>query len=392
MKYKKVLLINPPYTGSRVRVVFCAGLGYIAESLEDAGICYDVFDMSLGYTYRELKSKIEEFKPELIGFSILTYKYSETYGLINRIKKDYPEVDILAGGAHVSLFREEALTECAGIDYGIVLEGEEAIVKLCKGENTQAIKGLLCRKENKIIYTGNRDFVENLDERSFPKYKKFELKRSINKEINALPIVSSRGCPYGCIYCPVKSAIGQVFRARSPKSILLEIEYWYEKGYKRFSFADDNFTLLKDRIYELCDLIEKSSLSGLKLSCDNGVRADSLDKDMLKRMKEVGFYRIAVGVEAGNNRILKNLNKSENIETITATIENACSLGYEVDLFFLVGAPGEKWEDLEDSVKIALDYPIGVAYFYNIIPFPNTPLFEWIKENGKFIKKTGRIS
>lgn len=387
MRYKRILLINPPYTGARVKIVFCAGLGYVAETLKTSGFEYEVLDMSLGYNYRHLKKRINGFKPNLIGISMMSYRYKETYGLIKKIKKDYAGIDIVVGGPHISLFREKVLYDCPQIDFGVVLEGEETIVQLCNGNPVNSIKGLIFRQANSIVYNGNRPFIKNLDGVPFPRYEKFELEKSFDREINALPIVSSRGCPFECIYCPVKCSIGDIFRARSPQNIIEELTYWYKKGYRRFSFTDDNFTLIKDRVYKLCDLIRKSRLKDIKLSCDNGLRADRVDRDLLKFMKEVGFYRIAIGVEAGNNKVLKNLKKREDIETIKRVIEDTCDLGYEVDLFFLVGSPGEAWQDLQDSFKIASDYNIGTAYFYNIIPFPNTELFEWIQRNGRFLEE-----
>lgn len=387
MCYNRILLINPPYTGARVKVVFSAGLGYIAEILKNSGFEYDVLDMSLGYTIKHLKERIVSFKPDLIGISMMTYRYKETYALIRNIKKNYPDLHIVVGGPHVSLFREKVLQDCSWIDYGIVLEGEQTIVELCKASRFESVKGLIFRKQDAIVYNGDRPFISNLDEIPFPKYEKFELDKSFNKRVNALPIVSSRGCPFECVYCPVTRSIGKIFRARSPQNIIDELTYWYEKGYSRFSFADDNFTLLKERVYSLCRLLENNNLKDLKLSCDNGIRADSIDRDLLKFMKKVGFYRIAIGVEAGNNKILKNLAKKEDIATIKRTIKDACELGYEVNLFFLVGSPGETQVDLEDSFKISLNYPIGTAFFYNIIPFPNTPLFDWIKRNGRFLKR-----
>ncbi|MCP4650956.1 MAG: radical SAM protein [PVC group bacterium] len=386
MVCKKVFLLTPPYKGTRVKGVFSAGLGYVAESLKTAGIEYDICNMSLGYDYKYLKNKINEFAPELIGISVMTYRYKQTYELIKTLKNDFPQIKIVAGGPHISLFREEVLTACPQLDFGIVLEGEETIVELCSGAELESIKGLIYQGAEGGVYNGDRPFIDPLDEIAFPKYEKFEMERIFNKEINSLPIVSSRGCPFACVYCSVKFAVGCNFRVRSPESIIKELKYWYDKGYKRFSFADDNFTLKKQRIVDLCEALKQSGMNDLKLSCDNGIRADKVDRDLLKLMKDVGFYRIAFGVEAGNNKVLKQLKKSENIETITARIEEACELGYEMDLFFLVGSPRETWEDLQDSFDIALKYPIGSAYFYNIIPFPHTELFDWIKEKGKFLK------
>lgn len=386
MRYKKILLINPPYEGTRVRVVFCAGLGYIAEALKSAGIDYDMLDMSLGYGYGDLKKRINAFRPDLIGLSVMTYRYKQTYLLIEKLKSDFPDIDIVAGGPHISLFRQKVFEDCPALDYGVVLEGEETIVELCRSSEQASIKGLIHRYGGKVNFNGQRDFIADLDRVVFPRYDKFEMNKSVFKKMNALPIVSSRGCPFDCIYCPVQFSIGQAFRMRSPQNIIKELRYWHEKGYKRFSFADDNFTLKKERVYALCDLLKKENLFEIKLSCDNGIRADKVDKDLLRYMKEVGFHRIAFGVEAGNDKILKNLHKSESIETIKKRIHEAVELGYDVSLFFLVGSPGETWDDLQDSFKIALELHAGTAFFYNIIPFPNTKLFEWIKENGRLLE------
>jgi len=384
-RYKKVLLVNPPYRGSRVRVVFCAGLGYIAEALETAGIEYDLIDMSPGLSFADLATKIQSFQPDVLGISVMTYRYKDTYQLLATIKAHFPQLAIIVGGAHISLLREKVLQDCPAIDYGVVLEGEDSLVELCQGA-PEEVKGIFVRQaDGGIRFTGERPFQENLDSRPFPKYRKFDLAAAFNKELNALPIVSSRGCPFHCSYCPVQFAVGRCFRARSPQHILEEIRYWYQQGFRRFSFADDNFTLIRERVDQLCDAILASEMRDLLLSCDNGIRADRVDRELLAKMRRAGFYRIAFGVEAGTDKVLKRLHKNETIATITARIEEACSLGYEVDLFFLVGAPEETWEDLEASFRIALKYPIGVAYFYNIIPFPRTELFTWIEANGKFL-------
>jgi radical SAM superfamily enzyme YgiQ (UPF0313 family) len=133
---------------------------------------------------------------------------------------------------------------------------------------------------------------------------------------------------------------------------------------------------------EICDEIEKRKLKNLKIACGNGVRADKVNREILKRMREVGFYCIGFGVEASNNRILQNLKKGETIEQIERAISDACDLGYQVKLFFLLGSPGETEKDVWDSVRLALRYPIYYAYFNNLIPYPNTELYDWALENN----------
>jgi radical SAM superfamily enzyme YgiQ (UPF0313 family) len=348
-----------------------------------------VLDMSLGYNYVDLRKRLKLFSPDMIGISMMTFRYKETYGLIARIKRDFPALDIVAGGAHISLFGAKVIEDCPGIDFAIIGEGERAIADLVLGNDLDSIKGLARRKEGLAVEGIKAEFIADPDEIDFPRYNKFELDKSLNRGFTALPIVSSRGCPFECIYCPVKCSMGRVFRARTPENIMEELTYWHSKGYRRFSFADDNFTLEKQRVYRICELIKTSRMRDLRLSCDNGIRADCVDRDLLETMKEAGFYRIAVGVESGKDRILKILKKKESVETIKKVISDSIALDYEVNLFFLVGSPGETWEDLRDSFKIAQDNSRGISSFYNIIPVPYTELFERIRVNGEFLRQPG---
>lgn len=385
MSYNRILLLNPSYSGSHYVKAMRppAGLGYLAETLKNNKIQYDVMDMGLGYSFKSIQKKINNFKPDLIGVSMMTFRHMDTYEMLKHIKKIYPDIPIVAGGPHISTSREAVLYECIVIDFSITLEGEKTFIELCQGKPLETIKGLTYRKDGVIIYNGDREFIKELDKIPFPKYEKFELNKYSVKEIC---IVSTRGCPYGCIYCPVHLAIGREFRVRSAQYVVEELEYWFNRGYRRFDFVDDNLTFYKDRIYEICNEIERRNLKGLELHCGNGIRADKVDRDLLKRMRDVGFNYIAFGVEGGNNKILKNLKKGERIEIIEQTIKDACELGFDVSLFFLIGSPGETWSDLKDSINLALRYPISDVRFYNIIPFPGTELYEWLQKNSYFIK------
>lgn len=382
--YNRVLLFIPDYPGSHYKdLPLQAGLGYISEILTRNGIENNVLDMRLGYGVNDLREKISNYHPELIGVSMMTFKYLHTYTVINKIKEAFTLIPIVAGGPHISTLRQRVLRECRGIDFAVVMEGEETIVELCRGKEPSKIEGLIYRNNNgEPIFNSDREFIKDLNAISFPNYNNFEL---VEYE-KFIPIVSSRGCPYNCIYCPVQVAIGKKYRVRSADNVVNEIEFWHKRSFKRLGFTDDNFTLYSDRVYEICDEIERRRLTGLKLSCSNGIRADRVDKKLLARMKEVGFYEVAFGVEAGNNKVLERLHKSEKIDVIRRAIADACELGYEVTLFFLLGSPGETWSDIEDSVNLALSYPIVSAPFYNLIPFPNTELFRWIEKNGLFLK------
>ena len=246
------------------------------------------------------------------------------------------------------------------------------MIKFCKGEDYSKIPGFIYKNRNEVLSTVPFVRPDNLDDISWPRYEKFELE----KYANEMGIISSRGCPYPCIFCSVGLTLGKKVRVGSIENIGDEMQYWYKKGKGIFNFLDDNFTFYKDRVFSLCDKIEKRNLKGLTLRASNGLRADRLDIEMLSRMKQVGFKSFGIGVEAGNHKILKILRKGETIEQIENAIKLCCDMGFEISLFFVYGTPGETMCDIEDSIRIAEKYPVFKADFYNLIPFPGTQLWQ----------------
>jgi radical SAM superfamily enzyme YgiQ (UPF0313 family) len=381
MRFQKILLVSPPsssrYGGLRVP----AGIGCIAQALHDNCIEYEYVDMRIGTTWRHLRKKALMFKPNLIGISMITVGYKTTYKIISDLKQLLPDSKIVVGGHHVTILKEKVLEECSDIDFGVVADGERAIVELCKNDMLyEDIKGLIFRKDQQIVFTGERPPVKNLDEYAFPRYKNFNM----NDYSKQIPIQSSRGCVYQCTFCPNK-LIGRKFRTRSPISFVDEIEYWYAKGIRQFAIDDDNFALSKKRAYTICDEIEKRNLKNLFIRCSNGIRADSVDRQLLARMKEIGVREVGFGVDGGNNKVLGHLKKGETIDTIERAIKDACELGLDVKIFIIVGTPHETRADIEDSIKLAKKYPVARVNFNNAIPYPGTEMFDYVKKHNLFI-------
>lgn len=385
--YKKVLLLVPGYKGSHYEYAgLPAGMGYVSEALDRVGIEQEVVDMRLGHDYQYLKKRIKSFSPDIIGATMMSFRHKDHYDLLDKIKSEFSEIDIAVGGPHLSTFREKALKGCSAIDYGFTLEGEDSVLELCDDETPlEEIKGLLYRKNGEVLYTGDRGFILDLDEKEFPKYKYFER----DKYPNFVSLVTSRGCPHSCIFCPVQLTIGKRLRVRSPESILKEIDYWYEKGVRVFNVVDDNFTFYKQRILDICDGIKQRGYKDINFSCRNGVRADTVDREMLERMKEIGFNYLAFGVESGSDRMLKVIKKGETLDAIENAVKESCDLGYMVTLFFIMGLPTETEEDVEKSLEFAMKYPVFDVRFYNPIPFPGTELYDWVEEKGYFDESLG---
>ena len=184
MKFKRVLLVRPNYRESHYEYAgLPTGLGYVSEALFGNSIEHKIVDMCLEHSESILFAIIESFKPDLIGMSMMSFKYKDHYALADNIKKRFKGCAIVAGGPHISIFRETALAECNAIDYGVTLEGEDTLIELCRGEvEHKKIKGLLYRDGSKVLYTGDREFCTDLDRINFPRYKNFETEKYLIKK------------------------------------------------------------------------------------------------------------------------------------------------------------------------------------------------------------------
>ncbi|MFC1577284.1 B12-binding domain-containing radical SAM protein [Candidatus Omnitrophota bacterium] len=385
MRFKNILLVQARYD-TEFSNVLPAGIGYLSEFLIKHGIENEVFDLNLKEdTPEKLFKAVKELKPDLVGFSMMSLNYKYNYTVINILKERVPEVKIVVGGPHISTVREQVLKECPGVDYGVALEGEFTLLELMEGKRpVEEIEGLLRRTDGgkSIAFNGERPFIRDLDAIPFPRYTKFAKKRYAP----LLSILTSRGCPFQCIYCPIQLAIGRRFIPRSPASIVAEVEYHYSNGYREFSFRDDNFTLIPERVFRLCDELEKKDLKDIYLMCDNGVRADTLSYELLERMYRVGFRMIGLGAESGSDKILKILKKGQDLAATERVLKWAAELNYKVELYFLIGAPGETWDDFVKSVELVERHPIMKASFYQLLPYPNTELFDMVSRSGQLLR------
>lgn len=384
MRFKRVLLIPVAYHKSSYRPgdVPDLALGYIGEFLQTNGVEYDVLDMNLGYGFDDILKKVEAFKPDLIGIAMKSYRYKDSYTLITQIKDALPNIPIAVGAAHISTAKEKVLNECLAIDYGIVKEGEETLLELCQDKPLNEIKGLIYREGDNVVFTGERLFRRDIQSLPWPKYEKFELSKYWYP---GMVVLSSRGCPEKCTFCAAPVVSGNWWRFRSAEDMLEEVKYWYNKGYRRIEYLDDNFTLDMNRAIKFCQLIKKENFKGLILNVPQGVRADRVNKEVLQAMKDAKFEAIIYGVEVGNEKMLKLLRKGETLQQIEKAIQDAIDVGFDVHLNMMVGFPDQTLQDVEDTFDFALKYPIRWASFNNFVPYFGTEGFEQAQKRGLFL-------
>lgn len=382
----KVLFVIPKYGNEyySLPTMPLVGIGYLSEVLNKNNINNKVIDMRFNYKYIYLKNYILKYKPKYICLTLMTFNYKESYKLIKIIKLDFPNIKIICGGSHISTFKIDVINECKYIDCIVINEGEYILLDIVKKASFKNVNGIMYRENGHIISNYKNNNYIDLNSVDFPKYKSFELNKYYTK---AIPISTTRGCPYSCGFCPVSRSVGNRFRKRLTNSIITEFKYWYNKGRKRFVIVDDNFTLDRNRVINICNQLIKLKFKDLYIILGEGVRCDKVDYDLLKKMYISGFKHICFGVESVNNKVLKIMNKRETIEQIEESIKDSINIGYNVELFFLIGYIGETIKDLKSIIKFAKKYPIVKAHFYNIIPFPYTKLYYYVIKNNLLLYK-----
>lgn len=364
------------------------GIAYMAAVLRQKEIPYKILDMNLGYSSSKVLKFIKQYKPDLICTTIFSAGYKRVYNLINFIKSNY-DATIVIGGPHVSVIGKEAL-EKTKADFAVTCEGEYTLLELIKNFHKKSgfekIKGLIWRQNSEIVVNERRPFIEDLDALPFPAYEDFELKKYLCYMDGRLPIITSRGCPYQCIYCCTRLSMGNKFRARSPENVVDEIQYWYEKGWAIFDINDDIFTLNRERAIKICKLIKERGLN-IQINLYVGIRVDTIDEDLLKILKSAGCKFISYGCEAGNDRVLKVIKKGIKVKDVINAVNITKKVGINHKINFIIGHPTETYEDALDSIKLAKNLKCNFVGFNNLIPYPGTEVYTWIEnnKNAKFL-------
>ncbi len=376
----KILLVLPPNIGRyEVATVPHAGIAYLAAILEKAGHEVGLQDMRVYPKDHNLFEKIREFKPDLIGMSTASFGYKLSFEVVNKMKEKF-DIPIAVGGSYAPVAFSKIL-EDSNADYVIYGEAESTFLELANKKPLADINGLIWRDKGKIIKNPPSILKENLDELPFPKYELFELNKMLEKRI---PIVSSRGCPNMCVFCAIHLVSGRPFRTRSPENVIKEIQYWHKKGYDTFEFSDDNFTHNMQRAEKICDLIIESGMK-LHLIFGNGLRADRVNETLLKKLKQAGTSFIAYGLETSNPESLPYLKKDLDIDKLKESAKLTKKIGIETQVNFIIGCPKQTFKAFLNDVKLAEELNVDQTRFYNLVPYPGTEMFEWIKKNGRFL-------
>ena len=275
-------------------------------------------------------------------------------------------------------------------------EGEKTIVELMKAlqegpDLMDQVLGITYRKGNCIKSNPTRPPILGLDSLPFPAFnllpmEKYRLHPPFGRRTPAMPIITSRGCPYRCIFCS-KSVFGKKYRANSPSYVVDEILFLKQKfGIEEIKFYDDSFTLDRKRIFEICRLLKKEKID-IEWTCET--RVNLVDSDLLSVMKDAGCYMIEYGVESGVQEILCNLKKDITLKETVEAFDSTHKLGIETVAYFMLGAPEETVETISKTIEFAKKLDPDFAQFSILTPLPGTELFDLAFGDGMTIDDWG---
>ncbi len=376
----KILLVNPPTYDLYSEVgadMPPLGLAYIAAVLKNDNFDVEIVDKNVE------TGPIDYPNYSIVGISSLTPTYPVALKIAEEAKKS--GATTVMGGYHATFLDEEVLNTGL-IDYVVRGEGEyvfrDLVRHIAQKKPVEEVKGISYRSKGRIVRTPDALPPDPIDDLPFPARELLKLDR-YHTHLNEMPMttmITSRGCPFNCFFCASSLFGGRKWRARSPKSVVDEIEQLkYDYGYKAVDFMDDNFTLSPERTIGICEemIRRKLNVSWWALS-----RADTIvrNEDMVKKMAEAGAYMLFIGMESPDPTVLKFYHKREGKEVFTKAVKLLKKYGIRVWASFMMGAVSETKKMIDKTIYFARKLNIDAAQFSILTPYPGTALYHYVKD------------
>ncbi len=358
-----------------------------------------------GMTYEEIAEVVDSFQPDIVGIS---NQYSDFLDQAIRtarvIKKKYPQVPIVMGGNPSSSTPEKILNNPA-VDIVVMGEGEFTMVELIKWKGNlkelSEVSGIAYRSSNGSVVINNMTIIDDIDVLPLPAYDLVDMERYFQMEKmgftsrykfeypgseRAVSIITSRGCPFQCCFCSIKLHMGKKYRVHSAEYVIKHIDYLITTyNVKYIHYEDDNLTLNKARFDKILDGLKNYS-SSLTWDTPNGIRIDTLDRDLIKKMVKTGCVYVIVGIESGSQEVQdKIVKKRLNLKVAEENIKIAHEEGLDVHAFYIIGFPGETGKQIKETIN----HGLKMKRYYNVVPhlgianpIEGTEMYEKAKNAG----------
>ncbi|MDI9598227.1 MAG: radical SAM protein [Acidobacteriota bacterium] len=412
----KVLLINPPQTyfrGSQpFGVYFPLGLLYVAASVRDLSDV-EIFDclvrdfavqelgdsMVYGAPLERVRTEMERAHPDIVGINVpFTAQFENAAAIASLCRETVPKAVVVLGGPDPSI-RYERILEDGHADYCVVGEGEdtfrEFVSALADGRDPAGIPGVACIRGGSLNYE-RRPFITALDRLPLPAYDLVNAEEYFESHYlyanrggtteRSVSLVTSRGCPYDCVFCSVHLHMGRGYRHHSPDQVLRHLRLCIEQyGVRTFHFEDDNLSLSRSRFEAILDGIIGDGLN-IQWDTPNGIRTDTLDMDLLRKMKQSGCVRLSLAFESGCQRVLDDvIRKKTSLERMIEVAAMCHRVEIPTHAFFVIGFPGETLAEMRQTTSLALNLKrdLDIEPILMIAtPLPGTDLYKTCLREG----------
>jgi len=377
--------VRPP---SRNTSYYPLGLAYLHAYLEKQGHSVDtlcVNDYAYDDCYRAVIDKLREFRPEVVGFNVLTSNRVSTYYLINYIHTHFQNIKIVLGGIHTSAMYEQLIRKFPYV-IAVIGEGEvttaELLLKIQNNEPLDDVAGIAYFIGNEVVVTPLRPLVADLDELPFPKHEVF-----FYQDVIAACILTTRGCPFRCSFCSLDLISRGKVRYRSIKNVIEELEHIKKVNpkIKRIWIHDDTFFLKNERVIEFCDEVAKRNL-GFEFICS--ARFKPISEKIVPALEKAGFSTVLFGLESGAPSVLKRAGKHIDPEDAIYTIGLFKNSPIEVGVFLIVGLSGENETTIKETIGLVMKLQKIKYLLYLDEPntcfvYPGTQLCDMAKQAGQ---------
>jgi len=387
----KILLVDPPSVSPNELNLGLAGIAAVMRVRGHAVRVLDLNNLNVpGGRARRLRQALE-WEPDVVGVSLFPacrFTYAGARELLRAARAARGDRALLvAGGVGISVAPIEGARALEGTaDICVFGEGEltfaEIVEKRLAGGPLTDIEGTVRFDGGEPVQEFPREFIADLDTLPPPAYELFD---SVGDVLPEYPMMTSRGCPFNCIFCLNKTLTRRTFRPRSPENVVAEIA----RAKERFHFDalyiwDDHFSLIRERAEKICRLLIEKDLR-IRYYLPDGIRADSVTPEFAGLLKASGCAGASVGFEDANPETFVHVKKGERYETILGAIETLKAAGVPVRASMVIGLPHTTYEStrvaMENTAKLGIH-----AEWYLATPFPGTEFYDYVLKHGRLLE------